>query len=160
MTENLPSLEDLLAQIPLIEQQSGYDALNIYAPAEDHTDFYHSLCRLYLAASLSQRANIQKAIVDKAGILNNLLGYIYQCAEQLQTTHHRDWLMVGLAAAAIRGDGPDFRDFYLALTELYIAALEVGIDPIDEFNAIQGGVPTDFHTYAVLRIRLAEIKKT
>jgi len=72
MTENHPSLEDLLAQIPLIEQQSAYDAMCVHAPDEENDAFYLNLCHAYLAATRSQRANIQKAIVDKAGILNNL----------------------------------------------------------------------------------------
>ncbi|MBN1535788.1 MAG: hypothetical protein JW908_03570 [Anaerolineales bacterium] len=160
MTEKIPSLEDILSQIPLIEQQSARDAMRIYTPAEEIDAFYLNLCRVYLAASPTQRAVIRKAIVDKEGILNNLLGFIYQCAERLQETQNRDWLLIGLAAASMRGDGPDFRDFYLALTELYIASLDAGIDPKDEFNAIQGGVPINFDTFAVLKGRLSGDKNT
>jgi len=35
-----------------------------------------------------------------------------------------------------------------------MAALEAGIDPIKEFNAIQGGAPKDFHTFAMMKGRL------
>jgi hypothetical protein len=160
MTENFHSIEDLLTQFPFIEGQSPHDNLIIYTPGEEHTGFYHDLCRFYLGASLSERTCIQEAIKDKEGILNNLLGYIYQCAERVQKTQNNDWFHMGLSAASMRGNGPDFRDFYLALAELYAVALKAGIDPKDDFNAINGGVPKDFHTFAVLKERLARDKKT
>lgn len=160
MTENIPSLENLLAQLPLIEEQSLSDALVIYTPDKETAGFYHNLCRFYLAASPNQRSSIRNSVEDKPGIIDNLLGFVFQCAESLKETHHRDWLKIGLAAASIHGNRPDFRDFYLALTELYVTALEAGIDPKGEFNAIKGGVPKDFHTFAVLKERLARIQKT
>lgn len=69
-----------------------------------------------------------------------------------------DLLRMGLAAAAIRGSGPDSRDFWMALAELYVSAEEAGIDPRSEFETAGGGVPSNFHTYAVLKSRQRERK--
>ena len=153
------ALDDLLNQLQIIEQQSPHSPLAIYVPSEAHAGFYHGLCQFYLAASYLQRSRIRTAVSDKQGVLNNLLGYIYGLADRVRETRSNDWLRIGLAAASIRGDGPDYRDFLLALTELYVAAEEAGLDPKSEFAAMCGGVPTDFDTYAVLRERHADIKR-
>ncbi|MBN1887581.1 MAG: hypothetical protein JW850_06310 [Thermoflexales bacterium] len=148
-------LDDLLNQLKIIEQQSPSSALTYYAPSSDHTKFYNDLCQAYLAASPRQRAQIRDAVRGQKGVINNLLGYVYTSAERIRETKSQDWLRLGLAAASIRGDGPDYRDFLVALAELYVTAVEVGLEPRVEFMAIGGGVPANFHTYAVLRERLA-----
>jgi hypothetical protein len=145
------TLDDLLSQLPLIEQRSPRSAIEIYGPSDEHARFYHDLCRTYLVAPYLQRVQIADAVRGKPGVLNNLLGYVYEAAQHVRETRGNDWLQIGLAAAAMRGDGPDYRDFFLALAELYVAAEEAGLDPRAEFAAIGGGVPADFHTYAVLK---------
>ena len=150
-------LEVMLDQLAAIEQQSPHGALLIYEPADEHLQFYHDLCQLYLRASERQRARVRDAIRQKAGILNSLLGYVYMSARHVRETKRKDWLRIGLAAASMRGDGPDFRDFYLALVELYMAALEAGLDVDKEFAAIGGGVPPDFGTSPVLKGRLESL---
>ena len=91
--------------------------------------------------------------------MNSLLGYIYDCADQLRKTRNKVWLDIGLAAGSMRGNGPDFRDFYLALTELYFAAKDVGLRPSLAFDKIGGGVPENFKDYAVVKSRLASNNK-
>jgi len=154
----IPTINNLLRQLDAIEQQSADSTLVFYEPGDAQASFYQDLCRAYLTASDIQRRQVCAAVKDYAGIINNLLGYVYASARQLGETKDRDWLDTGLAAAAIRGDGPDFRDFYLALAELYAAALEAGIEPDRAFTAIGGGVPADFTNCAVLKARLADMK--
>jgi hypothetical protein len=160
ITDNLNAvLDDWLNQLQIIEQQSPHSTLAIYVPGEAHAGFYHSLCRYYLAAPELQRARIRSAVSDKDGVLNCFLGYMYESARHIRETKSNDWLQLGLAAASIRGDGPDYRDFLLALTELYVAAEAAGLDAKSEFAAIGGGVPANFDTYAVLKARHADIKR-
>ncbi len=64
--------------------------------------------------------------------------------------------MTALAAGTMRGNGPDFRDFYLVLAELFMAFTEAGKDIVKEFNAIGRGIPLDFHNYAVMKSKLNE----
>jgi hypothetical protein len=46
------------------------------------------------------------------------------------------------------------------LAELCVTAEEVGLDPDAEFWAVGGAIPSDFHTYAVVRNRRREDKVT
>lgn len=152
-------LEEMLGQLPAIDQRSPYSALAIYQPGEEHSLFYHRLCQLYLEGDERQRARIRDAVRGREGILNNLLGYVYLSARLVRETRSQDWVRIGLAAASMRGDGPDFRDFYLGLAELYMAAVGVGLDADEEFAAICGGVPADFGTYPVLKGRLESLRR-
>jgi hypothetical protein len=149
------NLDDLLEQLEIVERQSPSSAMAYYAPSSEHAKFYDDLCKVYLASSPRQRAQIRDAVRGQKGVINNLLGYVHASARRVRETKSKDWLRIGLAAASMRGDGPDFRDFLVALAELYVAALEAGLEPKAEFEAIGGGVPADFHRYAVLKGRLA-----
>ncbi len=146
---------DLLTRLAEIEKQSADSPLVIYKPALEHEPFYYLLCTSYLTFGEGERIVIREAINGRPGVINNLLGYIYTCVQKLQETRNPDWFMTGLAAASIRGDGPDFRDFYLAMAELYAVALETGLQPKTAFNAMGGGVPADFDTFAVVKSRMA-----
>ena len=157
---NVPiNFDDLHHQLEAIEEQSHYSTLAIYRPSEEHKPFYINLCQTYLDAPYEQRTLIRDAVSDRKGILNRLLGFVYEAAEQVRATKDVYWLRMGLAAAAIENSRLDWRDSLTAMAELYVTAEEVGIDPKPEFEAAGGGVPANFHTYAVVGSRRAESKK-
>jgi hypothetical protein len=149
------ALSDLLTRLDAIEKQSADSTLVIYEPMGEQAAFYHALCDAYLKSLQSDRMSIRDAVSGKPGVINSLLGYLYVCVQKLRETRNADWFQIGLAAASIRGNGPDFRDFYLAMAELYAAALDAGLDPKNAFNAMRGGIPADFDTYAVVKSKLA-----
>ena len=147
------ALDGLKDRLRAIEEQCPSSPLVIYAPQDEHEQFFDDLCRTYLEASARERRAIRGAVADKKGVLNCLLGHIYQSAERVRATGDKQWLQIGLAAAAIQQGGYDQRDFLLALAELYVTAEEAGLDPKPEFRAIGGGIPADFYRYAVVRSR-------
>ena len=147
------NLNDIKVQLEAIEKQCPSSSLVIYVPMQEHEQFFNDLCQIYLDAPSRERWLIRDAVADKKGILNCLLGYVYESAKRVRATRNRHWLQIGLAAAAIQKGGYDPRDFLLALAELYVTAEEVGIDPKPEFEALGSGIPADFHTYAVVRSR-------
>ena len=147
------NLNDIRDQLEAIEKQCPSSNLVIYAPRRKHKQFFNDLCQIYLDAPYRERSLIRDAAADKKGVLNCLLGHVYESAKQVRATRNRRWLQIGLAAAAIQKGGYDYRDFLLALAELYVTAEEVGIDPKPEFEALGDGIPADFHTYAVVRSR-------
>ena len=149
------SPEELIDQLVIIEQQLHHSSLLIYKPGEDQERFYNQLCQTYLDIVPKQQAIVRDAVRRKAGVMNNLLGYIYDCADRLRKTGNKKWLDIGLAAGSLRGTGPDFRDFYLALAELYVAAKDAGLKPSMAFDKVGGGVPKNFKDYAVVKSRLA-----
>jgi len=147
------SFDHLRGQLEVVEEQCSSSALVIYKPMQAHKPFFRDLCRIYFDASRRERRLIRDALADKKGVLNCLLGYVYESAEQVRATGNRCWLQVGLAAASLQEGGYDYRDFLLALAELYVIAEEVGIDPKPEFEAMGGGIPADFDRYAVVKSR-------
>ena len=147
------NLNDIRDQLEAIEKQCPSSNLVIYTPRQEHKQFFNDLCQIYLDAPYRERSLIRDAAADKKGVLNCLLGHVYESAKQVRATRDRRWLQIGLAAAAIQKGGYDYRDFLLALAELYVTAEEVGIDPKPEFEALGDGIPADFHTYAVVRSR-------
>ena len=147
------SFDHLRGQLDAVEEQYSSSALVIYKPMQEHKQFFRDLCRIYFDASRRERRLIRDALADKKGVLNCLLGYVYESAEQVRATGNMCWLQVGLAAAALQEGGYDYRDFLLALAELYVTAEEVGIDPKPDFEAMGGGITADFDRYAVVKSR-------
>jgi len=147
------TLDELKDRLKAVEAQCPSSPLVIYAPKEEHEQFFDDLCRIYLEASARERQAIRNAVAGKKGVLNCLLGHVYKSAERFRATGDKQWLQIGLAAAAIQQGGYDQRDFLLALAELYVTVEEVGLDPKPEFQAIGGGIPADFERYAVVRSR-------
>jgi len=124
------TLDDLKDRLKAIEAQCPSSSLVIYAPKDEHEPFFDDLCQIYLEASARERWAIRCAVAGKKGVLNCLLGHVYKSAERVRATRDKQWLQIGLAAAAIQQGGYDQRDFLLALAELYVTAEEVGLDPI------------------------------
>jgi hypothetical protein len=151
VSSNNISISNLEEQLNSIETQYTSSNLVIYVPKDEHEKFFNNLCQLYLDASVQERRLILKAVADKKGILNAMLGHIYQSAEQLRLTGDRRWLQIGLVAKVIEQGNYDPRDLLLALAELYVTAEEVGLDPQHEFEVI--GRMADFDNYAVVKSR-------
>jgi hypothetical protein len=166
--------EELENQLAALEGECPSSNLVIYRPGEEQGQFFDHLCQIYLAASHEERARIRSAVSDKRGVLNNLLGYVYQSTRQIHSAADRQWLRIGLAAASIENCSSDYRDFLLALAELYVTAEAAGLNSRSEFKAVAamssretprgGTTPVSsmlarFHTYAVLKERRGRRKK-
>ncbi len=145
--------DNLERWLEALEERSGHSVLAYYMPDEEGQQILYALCQSYLDASARQRASMRSAVHDKQGVLNQLMAYIYRSAERVQATKDMAWLRIGAAAAAIQGGRLDYRDFLLALAELYVTAEEAGLDPDPVFEAVGEGIPSDFHTYAVVKGR-------
>jgi hypothetical protein len=166
--------DELENQLEALEGQCPSSNLLIYRPSEEQGQFFDRLCQIYLAASHEQRARIRTAVSDKRGVLNHLLGHFYRSARQIHSAADGQWLRIGLAAASIENCSSDYRDFLLALAELFVAAESAGINPRPEFKAVaamssretpRGGMTpvstmlSKFHTYAVLKERRGRRKR-
>ena len=166
--------DDLETQLEALEGECPSSNLVIYRPSEDQGQFFDHLCQIYLAASHEERARIRTAVSDKRGILNRLLGHVYRSARQIHSAADRQWLRIGLAAASIENCSSDYRDFLLALAELYVTAEAAGLNPRSDFKAVAamssretprgGTTPVSsmlarFHTYGVLKERRGRQKR-
>ncbi len=144
------NLEGWLADM---EEQATDSPLVYSLPDKAGQRSLQALCQGYVRASKKQRAVIRSAVSDKRGIQNQLIAYVHKSAEHLRATRDVEWLRIGAAAVALQGGGLDYRDFLLALAELYVTAEEVGLNPEVEFAAVSIGLPDKFHTYAVVKSR-------
>jgi hypothetical protein len=95
-----------------------------------------ALCDAYLVATPEQRSAVRQRTHDMLSLHHHLIGFIRFAASKLAPDGdaHDAWLHRGLAAAAIENNVLDFRDTYLALAELYIAAQRAGLDPTGAFR--------------------------
>lgn len=147
---NADELATCLSSIDDIETQSTHSPLvyGLTAP-----DAIQAVCQCYVRASRRQRAQMRHAVRDKLGFQNQLIAYLHRAAEQVQATSDAMWLWTGAAAAAMQGGLMDQRDFLWALARLYLAAEAAGLEPRSTFEALGGAIPSDFHTYAVVKNR-------
>lgn len=85
-------------------------------------------CRIYLRASDEQRA-IMRAFIAWSYILPPyLLRLISRPLADLAPDQVPQALREGLAGAALENNKTDFRDMYMALGSLYLAAAQAGVD--------------------------------
>ncbi|MBN1619403.1 hypothetical protein JW890_01655 [candidate division WOR-3 bacterium] len=112
------------------------------------------MCEFFEKSTDSERQKIFETLKCKNGMLNRLLGLVFESAENLKKTGDVFWLQTGLTAAKIQGDRLDSRDYLLALTELYFASKEAGIDPDHFFENAKGSIPSNFKDYAVVKNRI------
>jgi len=129
-------LDDVLRELEAMERTWPASALVIYRPDEEQQSLLRRLCEFYLQATPDERARIRTAVSAQQGVPNRLLGYVYEAARQLRATADRQWLRLGLAAASIEDCRFDYRDFLLAVSELYVAAEETGIHPRATFQKV------------------------
>jgi len=110
------------------------EQLSKYDPYEDMYALFDELCAYYLNTDDASRNAVIDYVRGKSGILHGLLGYISHCASNLHSTADRDTLRKGLAAASIENCSADARDTMLALSSLYLAAEEAGLNPHRRFR--------------------------
>ncbi len=147
------SLEYIILGICELEEKTQNCAMVYCAPEKNDIDFYLGMCEFFEKSADSERNKIFEALNGKNGILNRLLGLVFESADNLKKTGDVFWLQTGLTAAKIQGDRLDPRDFLLALAELYFASKEAGIDPDLFFENSKGAIPSNFKDYAVVKNR-------
>lgn len=94
------------------------------------------LCDSYLQATPEQREAIRRAFDGRPGLLNALMGHVHRATRRIQSAEDTRWLLIGLAATSIEDKRMDFRDTYVALGELYLAAARAGIDPDPHIKSV------------------------
>jgi hypothetical protein len=99
-------------------------------------DILQDMCRVYLTATLDQRAGIRALINDRISILFHLRGLQDKASEQLHSPEDLEWLLIGLAAVSLEDRAIDYRDTYPVLAQLYIRAARSGIDPAPYFTQV------------------------
>src|SRR5580704_7315163 len=92
------------------------------------------LCAFYLSCSAEDRAHIRKLVQAHRALHQGLLVHIGWAGQHIDSPQSIDWVQRGLAAASIEDNREDFRDMFIALGGLYLAAAQVGIDVSESFR--------------------------
>jgi hypothetical protein len=103
------------------------------APRNEAFDFLEELARAYLEASPQDRLAIRNAAGENSKLLHLMREYIARAATFIHSPADVAWLRSGLAVASIEDLRVDFRDDYLVLGNLYLAAAHGAIDPLPYF---------------------------
>jgi len=108
---------------------------------------FDALCALHLEASADQRAFLIDLFASQKSTLarpylaylrfdNLILGYMRRITRRITAPGDTTPLRLGLAAAAIVQEHPDYRDVIISLAFLHYAATRAGIDPRPHFEAV------------------------
>lgn len=124
--------------IPSNDNLRMHDITDEEIEADDR--FWTELCGVYLISTPNTCAEIREsyyrhARLDKSFPLGPL-GFATRCAKRIETHDSVDLLRSGLAAVSIDGARVDYRDTYIALRYLRVAALKCNIDPNVYFNEV------------------------
>ncbi len=150
-----PSLQSLLDQLRSLEGDFPYSTLLINVPSSSNTeDLFRELClRALREPAPYDRYWILITLKEKTGLASAFLGYMYTAADRLRETRDVQWLEVGLGASILQEGYPDWRDYILALANLYVTAEEAGINPDPAFALIGYNEKDNFGRHAVVQER-------
>lgn len=126
-----PQLQTLLDKLYLLADIYSYSPLLINIPESGGSqELFRVLChRALICSGEYDRYWISETIKDKKGIVSAFLGYVYTAADKLRESKDVFWLEVGAGATIFANDYPDWRDYILAVAELYVTAEECGLNP-------------------------------
>jgi hypothetical protein len=134
-----PQLQSLLDKLYLLADIYSYSPLLINIPESDESQgLFRELCLRALNGPGNYNCIwIKETIKDKQGIVSAFLGYVYTAADKLRETKDIGWLEIGAGATMLASGYPDWRDYILAVAEVYVTAEECGLDP-DPVFALAG----------------------
>ena len=133
ISEGMPGKEAMQA---MVERQREQVAVG-EAPSADAQiqEMLWELCELYPEADVGEQAEVRERLKVLRYVRGRLYGLVHSAAKRLRESRDRRWLDLGLTAAALEGGRIDFRDLYVALGELWLAAEKVRINPRKPFRA-------------------------
>jgi hypothetical protein len=91
-------------------------------------------CELYLRGDAALQREIRDSFSVWTAVRGRMLTKAWTFAEKLADTCDDRWLRLGLAAISIDDNGTDFRDTYVALGDLYLCAVQCGMEPVPYFE--------------------------
>lgn len=93
------------------------------------------LCRAFRDTDDAGRMALYRRLAARPNLRAQFYGFIHDAAAQVRATHDPTWIDLALAAAALEGGRLDWRDLYVALGELWLAAESARINPRRRFAA-------------------------
>ena len=104
-------------------------------PKEEVFALLDEICDAYVKAD-PQRCALIRGVVHQHELRRLLGEYVGHCARLLEKGGRPQWLLRALAAASIEDQRVDYRDWLMALGDVYLAARTAGLDPSPELKRI------------------------
>lgn len=111
------ALEELGQKVSAVEPEE-YRALH---------ELLDQVCDHYLECGPEEREALRLSLGMRRDVLQEMLNHIGWAASHVASAQDHLWVLRGLAAASLQDHRLDFRDVYVALGDLYITAVKVGI---------------------------------
>jgi len=105
-------------------------------PRSDLNDAMDQLCAFYLNATAEEREEIRQFLGGQGHILHDLWGYLHRAAEQVRAGGGEQWLRFGVTIASMEDLRADYHDTLAGLGDLYLAAVEAGLQPERVFRSV------------------------
>lgn len=105
-------------------------------PRSDLNEAMDQLCAFYLNATAGEREEIRQFLGGQSHILHDLWGYLHRAAEQVRAGGGEPWLRFGAAIASMEDLRADYHDTLAGLGDLYLAAVEAGLQPERVFRSV------------------------
>jgi hypothetical protein len=127
-----PSLRDAAR---IAEERAGQ------GPRDEGYKLLAEVCDLYARADESTRAELTTTVKASDALAVLCIWFGGKACQELEATGRADWLRRAVTAAALVDTGPDYRDWYLTLGEVWRTAVRHGLDPRGAFAAAAAIAP-------------------
>jgi len=132
MAEGVPAKDAIPAMIERQRAQIAEGEVPVdHARLDEHLI---ELAECYAQLPDAERERVRSELSEMRQVRSQIYGTIHSMARRLRETRDDRWLDAGLALAAIEGGRIDFRDLYVALGELWLAAEAARIRPRKRFT--------------------------
>ncbi len=105
-------------------------------PRSELNEAMDQLCAFYLNATAEEREEIRQFLGGQSHILHDLWGYLHRAAEHVRAGGGEQWLRFGAAIASLEDLRADYHDTLAGLGDLYLAAVEAGLQPERVFRSV------------------------
>jgi hypothetical protein len=129
-------------------EQSLHDAARIaeeragQGPREEGYKLLAEVCDLYARADESTRAELTKTVKASDQLAVLCIWFGGKAGQELEATGRADWLRRAVTAAALVDTGPDYRDWYVTLGDVWQAAVRHGLDARGAFAVAAAIAPS------------------
>ena len=102
-------------------------------PRDEAFELLDEVLDFYWSADETVRTQLREAIMEHRSLVHHCMSECGRARQNLEKTADAAWLRRGVGAASLTDLSTDYRDWYLALGELWVIAAQSGIDPFPVF---------------------------
>jgi hypothetical protein len=110
-------------------------------PRQDGYELLVEACDLYAGTDTESRGVLRDTVSTSQDLGVLCLWFAGWARQLLESTASPEWLRRAVTAAVLSDTGPDYRDWYLTLGDVWITAVNHGLDPRPAFARAAAAAP-------------------